>query len=123
MIYKVTLGGKIYEVEVEKSEAVLLGVEDVKIPVATAPVAPAPAPAQTAPAVQAQGTVIESPMPGTILSVLVAVGDSVKVGQVLVVLEAMKMENDISAPSDGVVKQIAAQKGATVDTGDILLVI
>ena len=69
------------------------------------------------------GTQVKSPLPGTVLKVNVAVGDAVKAGDVLMIIEAMKMENEIAAPSDGTVKQIAKEKGATVVTGDVLLVI
>ncbi len=80
-----------------------------------APAAPAP--------VSADGTQVKAPMPGTILAVKKAVGDAVKAGDVICVLEAMKMENDIVAPSDGVVKSINAPKGTTVNTDDVLAVI
>lgn len=76
---------------------------------------------QTAPKASASG--IKSPLPGTVLSVKVNVGDSVKAGQTLVVVEAMKMENNIDAQRDGVVKSIAATAGATVAEGDELMVI
>lgn len=126
MKYVVTLNGKNYEVEVNETEAVVLSVSQATAPVATpVPVAapqaaPAPAAAQ---AVSAEGTTIPSPMPGTILSVNVSVGQAVKAGDVLMILEAMKMENDISAPCDGTVKQILVTKGTTVNTDDVLIVI
>ena len=125
MKYVVTLNGKNYEVEVTESDAVLLNVSDAAVaaPVA-APAAPvaAPAAAPAAP-VAGDGTKVPSPMPGTILSVAVSVGQAVKSGDVLMVLEAMKMENDIVAPCDGTVKQILVSKGATVNTDDVLAVI
>ena len=71
----------------------------------------------------ANGEKIESPMPGSILKVNVANGQAVKQGDVLMILEAMKMENDISAPCDGTVKQILVTKGTTVNTDDVLIVI
>lgn len=126
MKYNVTLKGKVYEVEVERGEAILVSVNDVVAPVAVAaaapvavaaPVAAAPAPA----AAQLSGEVVKAPMPGTILKVNVNPGDAVKSGQVLMVLEAMKMENDIVAPRDGTIGQVAVAKGATVDTGAPLL--
>lgn len=125
MKYVVTLNGKNYEVDVTESDAVLLGVTEVVAPVAAAPVAAAPAAvaAPAAAAVAQAGTQIPSPMPGTILGVKTSVGAAVKAGDVLVVLEAMKMENDIVAPADGTVKQILVQKGSTVNTDDILVVI
>ncbi|MEE0981839.1 MAG: biotin/lipoyl-containing protein, partial [Acutalibacteraceae bacterium] len=66
---------------------------------------------------------IVAPMPGSIVNINVSAGQAVKAGDVLIVLEAMKMENDITAPCDGVVKQIVTSKGATVNTDDVLLVI
>ena len=126
MKYIVTLNGKNYEVEVTESEAVLLGVTD------AAPAAPAPAtatPAQPVPAASpapaaavSGGTNVVSPMPGTILSVSASAGQSVKAGDVIMVLEAMKMENDIVAPCDGVIKQVLVSKGSTVNTDDVLAV-
>ena len=111
MKYVVTLNGKNYDVEVTEQEAVLLSVSDA----VAAPVA-APAP------VAGEGTKVPSPMPGTILSVNVSVGQAVKSGEVLLVLKAMKMENDIVAPCDGTVKQLLVSKGSTVNTDDVLVV-
>ena len=135
MKYNVTLNGKIYEVDVTESDAVVTGISQVPVatvvaapvaapaPVAAAPVAEAPAaPAAPAP-VSADGTQVKAPMPGTILAVKKNVGDAVKAGDVIVVLEAMKMENDIVAPCDGTVKSINAPKGTTVNTDDVLAVI
>lgn len=125
MKYVVTLNGKNYEVEVTESDAVLTSVSDaapIAAPVAAAPAsAPAAAPA-TAPAPVAGGTNVVSPMPGTILSVSASVGQSVKAGDVIMVLEAMKMENDIVAPVDGTIKQLLVSKGSTVNTDDVLAV-
>ena len=129
MKYIVTLNGKNYEVEVEETEAVIIGVTDAAPAVPAAPVAaPSPAPAAApsapaAPASAADGTKVLSPMPGNILAVNVSVGAAVKAGDVLLVLEAMKMENDIVAPCDGTVKQILVQKGSTVATDDLLAVV
>ncbi len=127
MKYVVTLNGKNYEVEVTESDAVLLSVTEAAAPVAVPAVAPAPAPAAApapvAAAPAADGTKVISPMPGTILNVVAAVGSAVKAGDVLMVLEAMKMENDIVAPCDGVVKQILVSKGSTVNTDDVLAVL
>ena len=124
MKYIVTLNGKNYEVEVEKTDAVITAVTDAAAPTAApAPVAaPAPA-APAAPAASAEGTKVNSPMPGTILSVSAAPGKAVKTGEVLMILEAMKMENEIVAPCDGTVKQILVQKGSTVETDAVLAVI
>ena len=133
MKYKITLKGTTYEVEVEKGEAMILDEYEAKSPVPPAPVAAAPvavaaapaaaAPAAAAPAAVAAGTVVEAPLPGNIFAIKVKEGDAVKAGDVLIVIEAMKMENEVCAPSDGVVKQIAVSKGAMVATGDTLVVI
>lgn len=129
MKYIVTLNGKNYEVEVEETEAVIVGVTDAAPAVPAAPAAaPTPAPAAApsapaAPASAADGTKVLSPMPGNILAVNISVGAAVKAGDVLLVLEAMKMENDIVAPCDGTVKQILVQKGSTVATDDLLAVV
>lgn len=128
MKYKVTLNGKTYEVEVEAGQAMLIDEYEayapVAAPVAAAPAAPAaPAAAPAAAVTLAAGETISSPMPGTILKVNCTQGAAVKAGDVLVVLEAMKMENEIMAPHDGTVAQVVVNKGATVDTGDPLVVL
>lgn len=129
MKYKVSLNGKTYEVEVERGEAILVDAYDtpaVSAPVAPVASAPAPAAAPAAPApaaVSAAGEVVAAPMPGNILDVKVSAGQTVKKGEVLVILEAMKMENDIMAPRDGTVVQIVAAKGAKVDTGTPLVIL
>ena len=131
MKYKITLKGRTYEVEVEAGKAMLLDEYEAiapsapAAPVAAAPVAAA-APAAAAPAahvVTGAGEAVNAPMPGTILKVNVKNGDAVKEGQVLVVLEAMKMENEIMAPKSGTITQVAVQKGASVNTGDALVFI
>ena len=130
MKYKVTLNGRTYEVEVEAGKAMLLAEYEAVVPsapaaVAAAPVAaPAAAPAAAAaPVVTGAGEAVNAPMPGNILKVNVTAGQAVKAGTVLVVLEAMKMENEIMAPKDGTVTQVLVQKGSTVDTGAPLVVI
>ena len=90
---------------------------------AAAPVAVAAAPAAPAAAPVADGTKVTAPMPGTILDIKVAVGDTVKSGQAICVLEAMKMENDVNAPCDGKVLSINTTKGSAVETGAVLAVI
>ena len=125
MKYKITLKGRTYEVEVERGEAMLLDEYEAAAPVPSAPAAPAPAaaPAAAAPAAVSAGTKVDAPLPGNVLNVKVSVGQAVKAGDVLVIIEAMKMENEVAAPCDGVVKQIVTDKGAVVATGDTLLVI
>lgn len=130
MKYKVTLNGKTYEVEVEHGKAVLLDEYEALAPAqaAPAPVAapaavPAAAPAPAAPVNLAAGETVSSPMPGNIIRIDVKQGDSVKAGQILVILEAMKMENEIVAPKDGTVAQVVTSKGSVVDTGAPLVVI
>ena len=111
--YRVTVNGTVYEIELEEMTGAA--------PAAAAPAAaPAPAPAAAAPA---GGEQVTSPMPGTILSVNVAAGDTVKRGQVLMILEAMKMENEIMCPCDGKVASVNTSKGAAVESGTLLCVI
>ena len=123
MKYLVTLNGKTYEVEVEETDAVLTAVTDAAP--APAPSVPASAPAADVqqPLLPAEGQAVRAPMPGNILSVSVAQGQSVKSGAVLMILEAMKMENEIVAPCDGTVKQLLVAKGSVVDTDAVLAVI
>ena len=131
MKYKITLNGRTYEVEVEAGKAMLLNEYEAIVPSAPASVAaPVAAPvAEAAPAAPAAVTVtgageaVNAPMPGTILKVNVTQGQAVKEGEVLCVLEAMKMENDIIAPKSGTVTQVVTAKGASVSSGDPLVVI
>ena len=125
MRYIVTINDKSYEVEVEKGQASIVRT--------TPAVAPAPV-VEPKPVAQEEvaqsstvqnnvvsGNPVKAPMPGTIMAVQVKPGDTVKKGDVLFVIEAMKMETEIPAPTDGVVSQIMVAKGASVSTGDILL--
>lgn len=140
MKYKVTLNNRTYEVEVEQGQAMLIDEYEAYAPAAPAPVAAAPAPvaaaaapvaapaAAAAPAAPAgaalaAGEVVKSPMPGNILKISVAQGQHVEEGDVLIVLEAMKMENEIVATKSGTVAQIVTAKGAVVETGAPLVVI
>ena len=135
MKYKVTLNKRVYEVEVDKGEAMLVDEYDavapvpVAAPVAAAPAAVAPAAAAPAaapapaPAAVAAGEVVKSPMPGNILKIQVSQGQQVKEGDVLIILEAMKMENEIVATKSGSVAQILVTKGQVVETGTPLIVI
>ena len=112
--YRVTVNGTAYEIELEE----LTGAAPAPAAATAAP-APAPAPA----AAPAGGEQVTSPMPGTILSINVAAGDTVKRGQVLMVLEAMKMENEIMCPCDGKIASVNTSKGASVESGTMLCVI
>lgn len=132
MKYKVTLNNRTYEVEVEEGKAMLIDEYEAYAPVAPVPVAAA-APAAAAPAAAAPaapagaslaaGELVKSPMPGNILKINVAQGQKVSEGDVLLVLEAMKMENEIVATKSGTVAQIVTAKGAVVETGAPLVVI
>ena len=127
MKYKVTLNNRTYEVEVEAGQAMIVDEYETYAPApaaAPAPVAAAPAAASVsaAPALAA-GEVVKSPMPGNILKINVTVGQKVNEGDTLLVLEAMKMENEIAAPKAGTVAQIIVSKGAVVETGAPLVVI
>ncbi len=125
MIYVVNINDKSYEVEVEKGKANIVKTTTVAAPapiVQSAPAAAA-APQAAAPAGNVSGEPIKSPMPGSILDVKASVGAKVKKGQLLFILEAMKMENEIFSTFDGVVSQIMVSKGSSVSTNDILMVI
>ena len=133
--YTVTVNGTAYEVTVESqsggrmaSAPVARAAAPVARPAAPAPApapvaAPAPAAAPAPVAAPAGATTVSSPMPGTILDVKVAAGQAVKASDVLFILEAMKMENEIFAGVDGVVSSVAVAKGAAVNPGDVLCVI
>ena len=131
MKYKVTLNNKVYEVEVEMGQAMLVDEYELKAPaapaaaapVAAAVAAPAAAAAPAASGALAAGEVVKSPMPGNILKINVAQGQKVNEGDVIIILEAMKMENEITATKSGTIAQIAVTKGQVVETGTALAVI
>ena len=127
--FNITVNGKVYDVAVEEVAA---GAAPVAAPVAApapaAAPAAAPAPAAepapaAAPAGPVEGTEVTAPMPGTIMEVNCAVGDTVTRGQAIFVLEAMKMNNDIVAPCDGKIVSVVANKGDAVNSSDVLAVI
>ena len=128
MKYKVNLNTRVYEVEVEQGEAMLVDEYELAAPAApvpaavAAPAAAAPA-AAAAPVAVAAGEAVKSPMPGNILKINVTQGQQVKEGDVIMILEAMKMENEIVATRSGTIAQIAVSKGAVVETGAVLAVI
>lgn len=129
--FLIKVNGNQYEVEVEEVKGVSAPAYTSAAPVQAAP-APAPAPAPTpapapatapkaAPAGSTGSVMVTAPMPGTILNIVASVGDKVKRGQVLLILEAMKMENEIVAPSDGTVTSINVTSGTSVNAGDLLV--
>ena len=122
--FNISVNGKKYEVEVEEVGGASAPVSAPKA-AAPAPKPAAPAPAAAKPAAKAAppagATVVKAPMPGTIVSIKVNAGDTVKKGDVLVILEAMKMENEIMAPQDGKVVAVNTSNGVSVNTGDALV--
>ena len=130
--FNITVNGEVYEVEVEE-----LGNDGAAAPVQSRPVAkPAPAPARKPAAakaapkqakkvttVSAGAASVTAPMPGVVLDVRVSEGQSVKKNDVIMILEAMKMENEVMAPQDGVIESVAVSKGSNVNAGDIMIVI
>ena len=123
--FNITVNGVAYEVEVEEVAAGESTAPKAAAPVAAPKAAPAakPAAAPKAAAPVAAGTKVNAPMPGTILDVKVSQGQTVKKGDILLILEAMKMENEILAPQDGSIAQVNVSKGASVNSGDVLVVL
>lgn len=132
--YTITVNGNTYEVSVEENSTVAASAPAPRVMPAPAPVAPvqkaapapAPAPAASAPkaATDSEGSIkVSSPMPGKILSVKANVGQAIKKGEVILILEAMKMENEIVATDDGTIASINVTAGQTVEAGDLLATI
>lgn len=128
--YKITVNGKSYEVEVEDmggsmGAATTQAVQPAVAPAPKATLAPAPKPqtkkAEASKAVPQGAETVEAPMPGTILDIKVGQGDAVEEGQVLLILEAMKMENEIVAPRAGKIAVVNVTSGASVNAGDPLV--
>lgn len=112
--YHIKLNGKVYEVEIEEvkaGESIAPTAETIEKPKTEVKKSTTPSNSET----------ITAPMPGTITNILVKENESVKKGQVLAILEAMKMENEIFAPNDGTVKSVNISKGASVNVGDVLV--
>lgn len=131
MKYKIVMNGRTFEVEVESADAMLLSEYSQYAPAAPAQsaaptgetVTSAENASATTPKTIGKGKIIEAPMPGTVVQIGVSVGQAIKKGDVLIILEAMKMENEITAPRDGTVIQLLTQSGATVNTGTPLVAI
>ena len=130
-IFNIKVNGKSYKVEVEEE-----GVSQASPPRPVLPKSPppprppvqgipqpVPPPTSRPPVQSGSKAMVNSPLPGTILAIKVTEGDAVTRGQTLVVLEAMKMENEIPSPADGKVSSIKVKKGGSVSTGDLLLVL
>ena len=120
--YNITVNGKTYEVEVEeigKSEQTPVQIAPVTRPSAPAPKPSAPKAPQAKPS--AGSSDITAPMPGTVLEIKVTQGQTVKSGELVMILEAMKMENEIFAPADGTIEKIHINQGASVNSGDLLI--
>lgn len=115
-VYKVKVNGKVYEVELES-------VSEVAGTIAAPQVAQQAAPQAAAPVVSGAGAELKAPMAGTILDVKVSVGQTVNAGDVVCILEAMKLENEVVAVNGGVVKSIAVSKGTAVENGQVLVII
>ena len=123
--YRITVNGTTYDVAVEEADGAAVAAAPAAAPAPkaapAAPKAAAPAPAPAAAPAGGEGSVkVESPMPGKILSVKASVGQAVKKGEVLLILEAMKMENEIVAPQDGTIASINVAAGSAVEGGDTL---
>ena len=126
--YTITVNGTAYEVEVEEMggvaapKAAAPKAAPAAAPAAAPKAAPAAAPAPAAKPVAAGAATISTPLPGKVLEVKVKAGDAVKAGDVLMILEAMKMQNEIMAPADGTISDVRISAGQTVGTGDVMIV-
>ena len=120
--YTITVNGTAYEVEVEEMGGAAATAPKAAPAPAAAPAPKAAAPAPAAKPVAAGSATISAPMPGKVLEVKVKAGDAVKSGDVLMILEAMKMQNEIMAPADGTISDVRVSAGQTVGTGDVMIV-
>ena len=121
--FNVTVNGTAYDVEVNEVKAAAPAAAPKAAPAAAPKAAPAPAPAPAAAPVPAGAETVKAPMPGKILSVAVSAGQAVKKGETLLILEAMKMQNEIAAPHDAVVSEVRVAANQTVSTGDDMVVL
>lgn len=121
--FKITVNGKAYDVNVEEKVGSAAAAAAAPAPAPAAPVAAPTAAPVPAVAEAGEGAAVEAPMPGTILKVLVSAGQSVSKGDILLILEAMKMENEITAPSDGTVSAVCVAAGDAVEVGKTLVTI
>ena len=121
--FNVTVNGTAYDVEVNEVKAAAPAGAPKAAPAAAPKAAPAPAPAAAAAPVPAGAETVKAPMPGKILSVAVSAGQAVKKGETLLILEAMKMQNEIAAPHDAVVAEVRVAANQTVSTGDDMVVL
>ena len=121
--FNVTVNGTAYDVEINEVKAAAPAAAPKAAPAAAPKAAPAPAPAAAAAPVPAGAETVKAPMPGKILSVAVSAGQAVKKGETLLILEAMKMQNEIAAPHDAVVSEVRVSANQTVSTGDDMVVL
>ena len=121
--FNITVNGTAYDVEVNEVKGAAPAAAPKAAPAAAPKAAPAPAPAAAKAPVPAGAETVKAPMPGKILSVAVSAGQAVKKGETLLILEAMKMQNEIAAPHDAVVAEVRVAANQTVSTGDDMVVL